>query len=154
MASRHVRQNIADLHGAILDLMVFMNEPERDETLVRKAGLALDRALFPLLVAIDRFGPIGIGDLADRIGRDHTTVSRHVARLADQGLVQRSPGLVDRRVNEAILTDDGRRVIHALKTARERMATPILDKWSESEFSELVRLLRRLVVDLNALPRT
>lgn len=154
MANRRVHQHLSDLHGAILDLMVFMNEPERDETMVREAGLSLDRALFPLLVAIDRFGPLGIGDLADRVGRDHTTVSRHVAKLAEQGLVLRSPGVIDRRINEAVLTDEGRRFIHALKKARERMAGPVLEKWSEADFSELVRLLRRLVGDLNALPRT
>ncbi len=33
---------------------------------MREAGLALDRALAPLPVPVERLGPIGIVDLADR----------------------------------------------------------------------------------------
>jgi len=60
--------------------------PQNDEALVRDAAIPLDRALFPLLVAVERFGPIGVVDLADRVGRDYTTVSRQVARLESLGL--------------------------------------------------------------------
>jgi hypothetical protein len=38
--------------------------------LIKEAGISRDRILFPLLVGIGRFGPIGIVDLADRVGRD------------------------------------------------------------------------------------
>lgn len=49
----------------------------------------LDRALFPLLAGIGKFGLIGVVELADRAGRDHTTGSRQVARLEKLDLVQR-----------------------------------------------------------------
>jgi len=58
-----------------------MNRPERDDTLLREAGIALNRVLFPLLSGIERFGPIGVVDLADGVGRYYTTVSRQVAKL-------------------------------------------------------------------------
>ena len=66
-----------------------MNRPQRDEALIREAGIPLDRALFPLLVGIERFGPIGVVELADRVGRDYTTVSRQVAKLESLGLAER-----------------------------------------------------------------
>ena len=57
--------------------------------MVREVGIALDRALFPLPVMIERLGPTGIVDLADRVGRDYTTVSRQVSKLEEFGLVTR-----------------------------------------------------------------
>ena len=44
--SRLLRQ----LHGALMDIVSVMNRPQRDEQMVREAGIALDRALFPLLL--------------------------------------------------------------------------------------------------------
>jgi DNA-binding MarR family transcriptional regulator len=74
-----------------------MNRPQRDKALIKEAGIPLDRALFPLLVSADRFGPIGVVKLADRVGRDYTTVSRQVAKLESHGLVERRGNSADRR---------------------------------------------------------
>jgi DNA-binding MarR family transcriptional regulator len=79
---------LRQLHAALLDIVTVMTRPQRDEALTRAAGIPLDRALFPLLVAIERFGPIGIVEMADRVGRDYTTVSRQVAKLESLGLVK------------------------------------------------------------------
>ena len=148
----HNKNQLQELHGAMVDLVVLMNRPQRDQALLREAGVAIDRALFPLLVGIERFGPIGVGDLAERAGRDYTTVSRQVAKLVELGLVDSRPGERDRRVNEATVTQGGREVAAALQGARERMAEPILAKWSKKDLSALVRLMRRFVDDLMALP--
>lgn len=146
--ARKVRQ----LHGAMVDLVALMNQPQRDDALLAEAGISLDRALFTLLVGIERFGPIGVGELSDRAGRDYTTVSRQVAKLASLDLIERRPSPADRRIHEAVITDKGRLVTDALDAARQRIAAPILAKWSEEDFSDLVRLMRRFVDDLMALP--
>src|SRR5580698_7891148 len=114
MASRrrvqntHVSAQLRTLHGALIDIVSVMNRPQRDEMMVREAGISLDRALFPLLVMIERLGPIGVVDLADRVGRDYTTVSRQVAKLEGLGLVRRQTGGDDRRVREAAVTPKGK----------------------------------------------
>jgi len=59
------------LHGALISSVSVINLPQRDEAMVRETGISLDRALFPLLVGIERLGPIGVVDLADRL--DATT---------------------------------------------------------------------------------
>jgi DNA-binding MarR family transcriptional regulator len=143
-AMRHV-------HELVVDLVAVMNVPHRDDVLLAEAGVTIDRALFPLLVGIDRYGPVGVGELADRAGRDHTTVSRQVARLADLGLIDRRPSPVDRRVHEAVLTGEGRQVIAALDAARQRLNTPVFSEWSEHDLLALERLLRRYVDDLHAM---
>jgi DNA-binding MarR family transcriptional regulator len=150
--STHNEERLRELHGAMVDLLALMNQPQRDQALLQEAGVALDRALFPLLVGIERFGPVSIGDLADRVGRDYTTVSRQVAKLVELGLVDSRPGTRDRRINEATISKSGRDVAAALHNARKRMAQPILNKWSEKDFRTLVRLMRRFVDDLMSLP--
>ncbi|MEV4550106.1 MarR family winged helix-turn-helix transcriptional regulator [Nonomuraea wenchangensis] len=152
MTSKHRRQAaFRRLHEAMVDLAAIMNVPQRDEALIAEAGVQLDRALFPLLVGIQRFGPISVGELAERAGRDHTTVSRQVARLAELGLVERRPGAVDKRVKEALITDAGRQVTDALDAARQRIAGPVFEHWSDRDVLELERLMRRFVDDLVSL---
>ncbi|GGO05282.1 transcriptional regulator [Microbispora rosea subsp. aerata] len=150
MTTRRRQAALRRLHGAILDLMVLMNLPSRDDDLLAEAGVSLDRALFPLLVVVERSGPIGVGELAERVGRDYTTISRQVAKLASLGLVERRPSPADARVKEAILTAEGRRVTDALDAARERLAGPVLARWSDHDLMELERLLRRWVEDMAA----
>ncbi len=137
----------------MIDIVAFMNRPQRDDALIKEAGISLDRALFPLLVGIERRGPIGVVDLADRLGRDHTTVSRQVAKLKRLGLVKRRSSASDRRINQAVITHKGRLLIRALDAARMRLAAPILATWSDRDFAELVKLLRRFVHDLSELPQ-
>jgi DNA-binding MarR family transcriptional regulator len=96
-------------------------------------------------------GPVGVGELADRAGRDHTTVSRQVARLADLGLIDRRPSPIDRRVHEAVITGEGRQVIAALDAARQRLNTPVFSEWRDHDLLTLERLLRRYVDDLHAM---
>jgi DNA-binding MarR family transcriptional regulator len=146
----HIHEVMRRLHGALVDLVGVLNRPQADMILLREAGLALHRPLFPLLVVIERRGPIGVGELADRAGRDYTTVSRQVAKLESLGLVARRTSPADRRVNEAVVTDRGRAMTDAIDAARERLAASILAAWSEQDLDDLTRLLRRFADDLMA----
>jgi len=146
----HIREVMRRLHGALIDLVGMINRPQGDTILLREAGLALDRALFPPLVVIERRGPIGVGELADRVGRDYTTVSRQVAKLESLGLVARRTNPADRRVNEAVVTDKGRAMTDAIDAARERLVGSILASWSDQDLEDLTRLLRRFADDMTA----
>ena len=143
MQNTYIRSQIRQVHGAVLDIVSAMNRPQRDDVLIREAGIALDRALFPLLVGIERFGPIGVVELADRIGRDYTTVSRQVARLESLALVQRRAGPGDRRVREALISAQGKAMIDRLDAARERIGQDIFQSWDAQDINELVRLMQK-----------
>lgn len=145
-----MRTELRQLHETLIDLMAFMNRPQPDRSLIEEAGIRLDRALFPLLVRIERRGPIGIVELAEASGRDHSTVSRQVASLEKLGLAVRRPGRSDQRVREVAITAKGRSMTAALDAARQRLVGPLLDKWSSKDKRELIRLMQRLVADLNA----
>jgi DNA-binding MarR family transcriptional regulator len=138
---------LRDIHTAMMDLVGLANRPQADDVLIHEAGLSLDRALFPLLTRIARRGPVGVVELADLAGRDHSVVSRQVAKLEAMGLVERRTGAKDRRVREAVATDKGREMTAALDAARSRLAAPLLEKWSADDLGDLARLLRRFVDD-------
>ena len=140
------------LHGALIDIVSVMNRPQRDEAMVREAGIALDRALFPLLVMVERLGPIGIVDLADRVGRDYTTVSRQVTKLEGLGLVERRSSISDGRVREAVVTADGKALTDKIDMAREAMARAIFADWNERDVADLVRLMRRFADSVKDAP--
>lgn len=146
----HISDQIRVLHGALIDIVGVMNRPQGDERMVREAGIALDGALFPLLVGIERRGPIGVVDLADRVGRDYTTVSRQVAKLESLGLVERQASAADRRIREAVVTPKGKTMTDAVDLARDHMGRSIFSSWEEQDVAELVRLMRKFADDILA----
>ncbi|MDF5721815.1 MAG: MarR family winged helix-turn-helix transcriptional regulator [Rhizonema sp. PD37] len=140
----HIKTDLRMIHRAVLDILGVMNQPQRDTMMIEEAGISLDRALFPLLVGIGRFGPIGVVDLADCVGRDYTTVSRQVAKLESLGLVERRAAQADQRVREAIITGKGREMTDAIDIARDRIMSSMLADWSPEDIEMLARLIRRL----------
>lgn len=143
MQDAHNSAQLRLLHDAVLDLVAVINGPRRDRTLIREAGIELDPALFPLLVLTGRYGPIGVVELADRVGRDYTTVSRQLARLESLGLIVRRAGAADRRVRESLITPAGQAMTTAIDGARERILRRGFEGWDEQDFDTLVRLMRR-----------
>lgn len=142
-----MRQELRQLQEALLDLTGILNSPQPDAILIHTAGIELERALFPLLVRIERRGPLGIGELADVSGRDYTTVSRQVTKLEQMRLVDRRTSISDSRVREVSITEKGKSIATALDTARERIMVSILADWDEQELQDLARLTRKFADD-------
>lgn len=160
MASRknvqntHTADQLRQLHGAVLDIVAVMNRPQRDEVLIKEAGIALDRALFPLLVGVERFGPIGVVEMADRVGRDYTTVSRQIAKLESLGLVERRGSAADGRVREAVITAKGKTMTDRVDAAREKIGRAIFKTWDPRDIDDLARLMRKFADAIVSKPPT
>jgi DNA-binding MarR family transcriptional regulator len=148
----HIDGQIRELHGSLLDIVGAMNRPQRDEVLIKEAGIPLDRALFPLLVGIERVGPIGIVELADRVGRDYTTVSRQVTKLESLALVKRHHSATDRRVRQAIISPKGKAMTDLVDAARARIGRTIFATWKSRDTQDLVRLMRKFADALSDEP--
>ncbi|HXJ92846.1 MAG TPA: MarR family winged helix-turn-helix transcriptional regulator [Terriglobia bacterium] len=142
------------VHRALVDLVGLMNRPQRDSALLREAGVELDRALFPLLIAVEHKGPVGVVELGELVGRDYTTVSRQMAKLDSLGLIARRPSRSDNRVREAVITAKGSEVTAAIDAARQRLATQLFAKWSKRDLRYLARLMRRFADDLEPFAST
>lgn len=146
-ATQRVR-DFAALSAAFGDLTAHLNQPQLHNRVLEDAGVSLDAALARLLLGIERHGPIGVVDLAERSGRDHTTVSRQVAKLVELGLVDRRASDADRRISMAVATAKGSRAATALREANMRLVLPMLEGWSDRDLADVTRLMRRLADDI------
>lgn len=150
----HNNAEFDDLHNALLMIVGTFNRPQRDQLLIKESNIQLDRALFPLLIQIGRFGPIGVVELAERAGRDYTTVSRQVAKLEELGLAQRQKNAKDKRVNEAVITAAGKAMTDKIDAARAQIYQNLFASWPDEERAELARLLQKFVGDFIAIDKT
>ena len=80
-------------------------------------------------------------ELADRVGRDYTTVSRQVAKLESLELVERQASAADRRVREAVIAPKGKVMTDAVDAARDRLGRAIFASWEAQDIDDLVRLM-------------
>lgn len=151
MQNTHFFRNYSDLHDSLLTIVAVFNRPQRDELMIKASTINLERALFPLLVQISRYGPVGIVELADRVGRDYTTISRQVMKLEQAGLAKRQKNVKDKRINEAIITALGKSMTNKIDVAREEIYNQIFIQWQDAEFAEFERLLNKFVTDFSTL---
>jgi DNA-binding MarR family transcriptional regulator len=141
------RRDLEQLREALLDLTGVLNRPQPDAALIARAGVDLDRALFPLLAPVAGRGPLAIGELAELCGRNYTTVSRQIMKLEAKGLVVRRFNEDDARITEVAITAKGRVMTSALGGARHKILTSLLGHWPQHEVTDLTRLLRKLADD-------
>jgi DNA-binding MarR family transcriptional regulator len=74
-------------------------------------GVAVQSSQYPFLSALDQFGPMTIGEMADAVGITQPGVTRAIAQLARMGMVKVRPGSDDRRQRIISLAAPGRRQI-------------------------------------------
>jgi DNA-binding MarR family transcriptional regulator len=141
-------RNLDKLASALIDLVSLLNSPQRDDALLREADVCLDRALFPLLVFLGARRALGVAELADQVGRDHTTVSRQLVKLEGLGLIERGGSQPDRRKRTAQLTDKGKEIVRAIALARRRLLLRALADWREADVVSLAYLSRRFANSL------
>jgi DNA-binding MarR family transcriptional regulator len=135
---------LKELHEALLRIVGVLNRPQGDNAILARAGVSLDTALFPLLVRVSMQPDLTVGELADQVGRDHSTVSRQVTRLQELGLVHGEPSGTDRRRRLLGVTKAGRSTVRKIDRARDLVMSEALDGWSEAEKAELAQLTTRL----------
>jgi len=132
-----------ELHLILLKMAGLMNRPDVDAAFLARAKVKLARALFPLLSRIGIEGPIGTVELAAQTGRDHSTVSRQVARLEALGLVERATDEKDRRVRLLRPTSAGEKVLDKFSRVRRKLIGEHFADWTEAERQIFLSLLKR-----------
>jgi DNA-binding MarR family transcriptional regulator len=123
----------------------FMAEqcPKRLEPLVRR----LPTLSMHLLAQIAE-SPVSIVGLAARSGQLKGTVSKHVQRLVEVGLVERSPIPGNRKEVTLTLTADGRIVTDVHRRLHDEMRGGLhdfLSRYSNTELAVISRVLRDLL---------
>ena len=135
--------NVDAIAAALIELTGLLNSPRQDEVLLGAAGVALARALFPLLVRLSASPAMGVAQLADKVGRDPSTVSRQIAKLERLGLVERPSSEADMRVRAAAITEAGARTVQAITQARRRLLRELVADWPAADQAAFPELLQR-----------
>jgi DNA-binding MarR family transcriptional regulator len=135
---------LKELHEALLQIVGVLNRPQGDNVILTRARVSLDTALFPLLVRVSMQRNLTIGELADQVGRDFSTVSRQVTRLQALGLLHSEPSDTDRRQRLLSVTAAGKNTVKRIDRARNSVMSEALDGWSQAEITELARMTTRL----------
>jgi DNA-binding MarR family transcriptional regulator len=92
------------------------------QVLLEEAGIELPSSHFPLLVALDRLGPLSVGELTQAVGTSQPGVTRLVDKLIAEDLLCSTQSEDDRRVRTIALTRSGRQLIARSK----RSALPLI----------------------------
>jgi len=93
-------------------------------------------------------GPISVVGLASRTGQLKGTVSKHVQRLVDAGLVLRTPIPGNRKELQLRPTPDGEVVIDVHRRMHQEMAAGVgdfLSRYTNAELAVLARMLQDLL---------
>jgi len=85
------------------------------QLVLEDSGISLPSSHFPLLAALDRLGPLSVGELAEAIGISQPAVTRMLDRLESEGLVKSNPPARDRRIRPVALTKAGAKLIFRAK---------------------------------------
>src|SRR4029453_15048916 len=73
--------------------------------------LPIQAAQFPFVAAIDRLGPVTVGEVAEAVGVTQPGATRTLGQLVEAGLIEVTPAQNDLRRKWVVLTKRGKRVV-------------------------------------------
>jgi DNA-binding MarR family transcriptional regulator len=92
-----------------------------------------------VLVLVESHRELTVNEVADHLGVDQSTASRHCSRLTRLGLVTRTRARHDGRAVDVRLTASGRRQVKAVREARRLEIRQVLDRMSDGSVRQSVR---------------
>lgn len=97
---------------------------------------------FTMLAMLELKGPQSIGDLAEALGAERTTLTRNIARIEEQSLVSSRPG------------DDPRSRIVSITPKGRKLFTKAFPAWRKAQADLTARIGQPLADNLRQLARS
>lgn len=133
---------------SLVSIVSFFNRTDRDQAFIKQAGIDLEAVSFQLFVTIGRMQPTNVSDLANLLGKSHSSVSRQIDKLEQKQLVTTKDGEKDARVRSIVLSESGEELKKVLDKTRVEMIDSALKDWSENEKKDLLGNLEHLAMTL------
>jgi DNA-binding MarR family transcriptional regulator len=108
----------------------------------------VDLAAQALLNRLVTEGPLRVGALAESVQSDVSTVSRQVAAMVRDGLVERRADAADGRAIVLVPTSKGRDAHMTHVRERNAKVARMLGNWSDDDCRRFTELLARFAADL------
>lgn len=128
----------------------FATLPRFAERVAEKAGIHLDRSAYVLLARLAE-EHCRVGELAEHLCLDVSTVSRQVHALEQRGLVRREPHPIDRRGSVVVIAPQGREAIEQQRRARRKLFAELLSDVPPTELEAVTSVLGRLAARIEEL---
>ena len=141
-ADTSITNQLADPHEALYRLISFAARDLRRVLREDFRAWGVSGAQFGVLLGAQEGA--SIGEIADQLLTDATSVGRVVERMETAGLVERYRELPDRRVVWVRLTERGDELLRTLVPMHVERCREALGFLSSSEVTELTRLLERV----------
>ncbi|MBX5166502.1 MULTISPECIES: MarR family transcriptional regulator [unclassified Rhizobium] len=104
------------------------------QQVIDEAGLGIQAGQYPFLAAIDRAGPLTIGELAQAVGITQPGATRTIGQLLELGFVDMQPAADDQRRKLVSLTSKGQDLVdHSKKVIWPRIAAAVADLCGDLE---------------------
>jgi DNA-binding MarR family transcriptional regulator len=132
-----------------IDIRVFRKELRKFENFLGNKLLycccGISIAQCHALFAIEENMHSTIGQLADQLNLDKSTMSRTVESLVQLGFVIREPGSIDRRIANVSLTDQGVEKAKQIHNVNDQYFLQVFDHIPKEEHSKVVRSISMFV---------
>ncbi|MFT7841277.1 MarR family transcriptional regulator [Saccharothrix sp. BKS2] len=137
------------LENRVFDAMALLTRTTEDffERTAGGISAGLRRGTASPLFVLHRTGPLRVSQLAEELGLDRTTVTRHLDDLESRGLVTRQPDERDRRAMVASLTPAARDFLDDMRVRNRALIRRICADWTREERAVFGRLLPRFAVE-------
>ncbi|TCU17138.1 MarR family winged helix-turn-helix transcriptional regulator [Rhizobium sullae] len=102
------------------------------QQVIEEYGIAIQAAQYPFLAAIDRAGPLTIGELAQAVGITQPGATRTVGQLLELGLVDMRAAPADQRRRLISLSQKGQSLVdYSKQTVWPRVAAAVAELCSD-----------------------
>jgi DNA-binding MarR family transcriptional regulator len=140
-----VERSRAQIEERLLTLILRANRARIYDDLLRGADVAIDSSLYPVLSATAAIGPARVSELAEVVGLNPTTMSRHLRELERIELVSRTNSDSDRRATMVELTELGSAIVARLRDQRRELFSELLEGFAPEELDRFADYLERLI---------
>lgn len=137
-----------DIFESLFQIVNFFNDPRHDTTLLKKAGIKDDKNLLPIIVRVGVSQTISVGDLANQLGKNHSSTSRQIDKFEKQGLLVSSYNDNDRRIRQVALTEKGTEILQLIERTRYELLDDIFSQITEDELKGIANSLNLLATTL------
>ncbi len=121
----------------------------RVQDFLDEAGIDISAQETSILTVLAHLpGPVRMKPLAEKLGRDPTTVSRQITGLEEAGLVRRSPCPEDGRSTVVAITKKGSRLVERTIPLTLALRGRAMKGISKADAEALVRALSQMLANL------
>lgn len=121
------------------------------DLILARAGAGVDPAMMTILLELDRVGGTARPSyLAQHAHTSKSNVSKVLARLLADGLVERTTEPDDLRAISITLTPAGRRTAERINETSVAMLTEMMGDWPQNEIRQFAGLLSRFAQSLRS----